>query len=559
MKEIQIYTKNITHEECKECKVFDGYNVILEDLDLTKDVKLRAKMPMLFLIRILPPQGNTAPKLEWQADKKARLWSFLDNIPQGERKPAVVVWTSEKDYEFFYECINHHIDAVILEPAKENEVEEKLRWIMTQLERNERLVEERHRLEQYEFNKRALVMSRILKQVLEKPEDVDYLLPEINKRYGTDLGANNYMAFIISVSQFELYNADSNFLQEVSQMVFHYVTSAHEIILGQEDPYGLIVIMNFIRQNVSAKQLENELEELRLAILGLQEKYGEFSASISVGGMVKSLSQIQSSLRRAAYAQEFRMHYHHTVLYADKLPDVERDLNDFLPDRSIRELCRYISMGDVEHIRIWYSYFYNEVERAFIEYPPAYAKFCWKMYLSVKEMAKATKIPMFPDMKFFALQHRFEGHERMKEMETLLMEISHLMQSTLSTENEVALHSIAYMKVHYAEPITLDVLAEACGISTSYFSRKFKEQAGENYINVLTEIRIREAERLLAETDKSIEEILYEVGYCDDKHFRTLFQKHTGMSPSQYRKKRRNDRVKIAMENNRRKKEQNLQ
>ena len=87
------------------------------------------------------------------------------------------------------------------------------------------------------------------------------------------------------------------------------------------------------------------------------------------------------------------------------------------------------------------------------------------------------------------------------------------------------------------EPLNLEFIAEECGLSTSYFSRKFKEHTGENYIDVLTDIRTREAQRLLSTTDLSIGEIVEQVGYCDEKHFRRVFQKATGLRPAEYRKK----------------------
>lgn len=149
-------------------------------------------------------------------------------------------------------------------------------------------------------------------------------------------------------------------------------------------------------------------------------------------------------------------------------------------------------------------------------------------------------------MRFFALQHVFDGHERMKELQLLLLEISHMMQNELSDEHELASHAIAYMKVHYAEPVNLETIAEHCGFSTSYFSRKFKEQTGENYIDVLTEIRMKKAQQLLRETDLGIEQIIEQTGYYDDKHFRKLFARQTGMTPSEYRRLEKEKRSSVA-------------
>ena len=93
------------------------------------------------------------------------------------------------------------------------------------------------------------------------------------------------------------------------------------------------------------------------------------------------------------------------------------------------------------------------------------------------------------------------------------------------------------MKENYDKPLNLETIAEECGVSPSYFSRKFKAETGEKYIDALTDIRIQEAERLLEETDESILDIMEKVGYLDDKHFRRVFTKRTGMTPTEYRKK----------------------
>ena len=80
-----------------------------------------------------------------------------------------------------------------------------------------------------------------------------------------------------------------------------------------------------------------------------------------------------------------------------------------------------------------------------------------------------------------------------------------------------------------------DSAPEACPVCKAP-AEKFKEQTGENYIDVLTEIRMKEAMRLLSETDDSIDEILEKLCYSDDKHFRNLFVSYTGMLPMVYRK-----------------------
>ena len=143
---------------------------------------------------------------------------------------------------------------------------------------------------------------------------------------------------------------------------------------------------------------------------------------------------------------------------------------------------------------------------------------------------------MFPDWKFITIQHIMDGRQRMEAFQNALVEICHMIKNGVSEKKEIALHAIAYMQAHFQEQITLESIADSCGLSPSYFSRKFKEQTGENYIETLANIRMKEAQKLLGTTNLSIMEIVERVGYCDEKHFRKLFLKHTGVTPSAYRK-----------------------
>ncbi|MCK7607551.1 response regulator transcription factor [Geobacillus stearothermophilus] len=94
-----------------------------------------------------------------------------------------------------------------------------------------------------------------------------------------------------------------------------------------------------------------------------------------------------------------------------------------------------------------------------------------------------------------------------------------------------------YIDRHYAEPLTLEEVAEQAGMSPYYFSKLFKEQFGITFIDYVTNVRIERAKEALAETDQSLKEICFSVGYNDPNYFSRVFKKQTGLSPSEYRKK----------------------
>ncbi|MGO4548321.1 helix-turn-helix domain-containing protein [Paenibacillus sp. 2TAB23] len=95
--------------------------------------------------------------------------------------------------------------------------------------------------------------------------------------------------------------------------------------------------------------------------------------------------------------------------------------------------------------------------------------------------------------------------------------------------------TIAHIRKHYMEPITLESLAEQHQMKAKYFSHLFRKYTGIGPINYLIQYRMNLAHELLTTADFSIREIARSVGYSDAYYFSRLFKKHYGMSPSSVR------------------------
>ena len=93
-----------------------------------------------------------------------------------------------------------------------------------------------------------------------------------------------------------------------------------------------------------------------------------------------------------------------------------------------------------------------------------------------------------------------------------------------------------YIDENYMKELTLDDISRMVNISSYYFSKVFKEETGENFIDYLTKLRIEAAKKLLKTTSKSMKEISAEVGYPDPNYFSRNFKKYTGKTPTDYAK-----------------------
>src|SRR5213593_5271642 len=87
----------------------------------------------------------------------------------------------------------------------------------------------------------------------------------------------------------------------------------------------------------------------------------------------------------------------------------------------------------------------------------------------------------------------------------------------------------------YFEPLGVDDLASAAGLSRAHFSRAFRGAFGESPHAYLLTRRLERAAALLRTTDRSVADICFSVGLRSVGSFTTSFGRKFGVSPTQYR------------------------
>jgi AraC-like DNA-binding protein len=89
----------------------------------------------------------------------------------------------------------------------------------------------------------------------------------------------------------------------------------------------------------------------------------------------------------------------------------------------------------------------------------------------------------------------------------------------------------------YFEPLNVDDMAGAAGLSRAYFSREFRRAFGESPHGYLLTRRLERAAALLRNTDRSVADICLSVGLRSVGSFTTSFTRTYGVSPTAYRAK----------------------
>ena len=106
-----------------------------------------------------------------------------------------------------------------------------------------------------------------------------------------------------------------------------------------------------------------------------------------------------------------------------------------------------------------------------------------------------------------------------------------------SHEDDIIKKAQAYIEDHVDEKISIEQLSSKFAVGRRNFDRRFIKATGNTPIEYSQRVKIESAKKAFETSRKTINEVMYDVGYADVKAFREVFRKITGMSPLEYRGK----------------------
>ena len=300
--------------------------------------------------------------------------------------------------------------------------------------------------------------------------------------------------------------------------------SADRIVVVVPSPKGTIDYDERIQIIESARNIADRLEQ-RLNI--------QFRAGI---GRVRKLSELKASYLEAT--QALREGDEQVVHTSDIISRGEYE-GDFPADVETA-MFRMLGQGNVEGMKREANHFFDWMIR---RYPLSRDN----IRLKVLEFVLAAEKDAFHEG---AVNYGFEFRENYLT-EVMAIEDYELLRDWFLEKMTKACTSIhnrkdnqsetvvskarTYIQENYCRDISLDDVSRVVNVSPYYFSKLFKEEAGENFIEYLTRLRIDKARQMLSGTSQTIKEISMSVGYTDPNYFSRIFKKQTEMTPREYR------------------------
>ncbi len=161
-----------------------------------------------------------------------------------------------------------------------------------------------------------------------------------------------------------------------------------------------------------------------------------------------------------------------------------------------------------------------------------------------------SRFPVTKELKSYIQLFKQEFEKGCQTNSDKLMHLSALICSTLidlgitpdgrsarePQQYQKGIHAtVEYLNTNYQNEISIDDLAQMCGLTKNYFITSFKRSIGESPYSYLNKLRISKAKVLLETTTYSIQEIAHRCGFQRANTFSSLFKSNTGLTPTEYR------------------------
>lgn len=311
-----------------------------------------------------------------------------------------------------------------------------------------------------------------------------------------------------------------------------------EVELYRLTAVSAVAVLNYPPEE---RHLNSVLDKLLRGVLVDFSARTQYRFSVGVGLPAADIRQLPACVQSAERAVCARLYAPERVIYyADPARPAARPFELEAAGRMELDAC--LEAIDLPRLERWINGSFLAYDKQFRHAPEQAFAFCRRVTEAAALRFDALDIPV-ADKTAFARNAStvFEGCSSADALRRALFRV--VEEEVTARLSQRQQNSVAYVQQakqwiawHYAEDVTLEVLAEKLHISPVYLSILFKNVTGMNFSKYLTSVRMERAKELLKHCDMNLGQIAGAVGYDSANYFSSVFRRVTGLKPSEYRR-----------------------
>lgn len=455
-----------------------------------------------------------------------------------------VMLTAYDEFDYVKEALNLDVDEYLLKPVKPKKVIEVSKRLIAEIESKN--LEEKIKKDMKDklkklipYIKMSFVFDLIfmnidsLAEIKSRAEffEMDKLpaavmVADIDKFVKTTVNQNELERQILKKKVFNIINSFSD--KYPSLMIVPMFSDKSLILYFGEEKYKNKQIKNWLRQ--TAEKMAAEVS-----------KKTDFTLTIGIGSYYDDPRQVDRSYYEALGATRNSILFKgYSVVHWEDIKNID-DYDIAYPYDIENKIVESFKSGDMDKLPALIDRLFEDweiknnsdsmlIKSRILELMGVLSRSAVEVGANFKEISPI-------NYKYSERLFDLDGVSKLKDwLNSLLTKLSEkidLVENDI--KNKLIYNGIKFIKSNYKDDITLTETAAAANLSEHYFSRLFKKEMDCTFKEYITELRIKEAKRILKNLEINISTIAKETGYNDASYFSKVFKKYEGVSPSKYR------------------------
>jgi two-component system response regulator YesN len=461
---------------------------------------------------------------------------FMDGLQLSkivrERMPwvKIIILSGHDEFEYAQKAISLGVTDYLLKPVTVQKLETVLQKLSAQLDQERKEQAALKKLQEQMEDNRAMLRERLLfKLVVGAVSPAEAV--EKGQALGLDLIARHYLVVILKLElgdRAEQYDHDE--YQHIQFILTELAEKNPDIFVLKRDWGDIILIMKGSTREYLEEERDLLLEEISQTIAKTR-----YQLTVGVGAAKERIADISLSFMDALVHIQNPVHISGPGL----VQSVER--KELLKlDKKVVE--NYLRCGKTDEFNAFFDTYLRPLSDT------ALRSTLIKNYIFVDVILATAKLinelggeidGVVPELSSIeTILSNVKSVEQLREQAFKIISMGLTYRDSLPNGQHIHLirHAKEYIEQHYADPdLSLNVVATQANLSASHFSAVFSQETNQTFKEYLIEIRINKAKELLRMTTLRSADIAYQVGYNDPHYFSSVFKKHIGLSPIEFR------------------------
>ena len=463
-----------------------------------------------------------------------------------KEKPAIryIIISGYHSFDYAHQAIKYGVSDFLTKPINEQELQNTLLHVCQEVLRSSKdqsAIAEFEKLstkyQSLSINMRRQLLADVVSNRFSYKSD----LAQVSERYCCEFQPGYYRMVKLHL---DMQNAMDFFngtllLQLANLLKRDLQNECHEFC-EYEHKNSVYILLNYAREKQA--EINSRLKQSFTVLLDTIKSFPYYMITMGVGDAVETVEELELSYKQCVlFVRSRTILGNNRLISHDDVPLV--GANAPYPDNEMlcKRLANHIELHDKCSFLGDLSDHLQQGQTLLQAYP--YRCYDWHKKLLKRLVSLLVKQGVLKknEVQLEAMFHEIDIKFTIDDIQQYIKDaMAKILDRFYETLHHMDIKTIQtakkYIEENYAAKLDLNTVSQQVYLSPAYFGIIFKRETGKNFSEYVTEVRIQKAKELLKNIQYHISEIAQMVGYRDIRHFKNMFKRIVGITPTEYRR-----------------------